>query len=127
MYSAVLFGWPLTTINPMRLTSTPTDSILVASTISMARVSPFSQVGLNLTSSWSSFLGISLFATQRGQFVHDAYRTLAQPRSLHVAHLDAIGTGLTSSSASRRMPPKSRRELKYPTTVMYGSAATPKC
>ena len=64
MYSAVLFGWPLTTINPMRLTSTPTDSILVASTISMARVSPFSQVGLNLTSSWSSFLGISLFATR---------------------------------------------------------------
>jgi hypothetical protein len=34
MYSAVFFGWPVTTISPKRETSTPTWSIEVASTTS---------------------------------------------------------------------------------------------
>lgn len=34
MYSAVFFGWPVTTMSPNRETSTPTCSIDVASTTS---------------------------------------------------------------------------------------------
>ena len=62
--------------------------------MSMARVSPFSPGGLELDLQLVELLGDFLVRNSRGQFVHDAYRTLAQPRSLHVAHLDAIGTGL---------------------------------
>jgi hypothetical protein len=35
MYSAVFFGCPATTITPRRFTSTPTESMLVASTTSI--------------------------------------------------------------------------------------------
>ena len=37
MYSAVALGWPVTTMRPSRLTSTPTEIMFVARSTSMGR------------------------------------------------------------------------------------------
>src|SRR5215831_8962669 len=50
MYSAVVFGWPATTIRPSRCTSTPTETMLVARSTSRGRLERLTEL---LSHQWS--------------------------------------------------------------------------
>ena len=128
MYSAVFFGWPVTTISPSRCTSTPTCSMDVASSTSVgdddrpAAVRP-GQICVAVLPEFvhrrgrverrvegllqlGEALGDPAARHSPGQFVHDRP---SPPR----AHLTAAAAGREmSSSTSRRIPASSRVEVK---------------
>ncbi len=107
MYSAIVFGWPLTSIRPSRGISTPTLSMLVARTTSSEPSVPAGvarRSSICLTSCWDlRDVSSSTAAGSRGT------SPLARARRRRVS--------LTSSCISTSAPPSSRSELKYATNV----------
>lgn len=126
MYSAVVLGCEHTTINPRRVMSTPTEIMFEASTTSTG--SRFLSFTVNERSSraLASFTWSVVFREVSSSQVSWMRRSESfEVVSPALRRSEARSRrARTSSSTIRWLPPSSRSELKYPTSVMYGSAAS---
>ena len=121
MYSLVVFGCPATTIRPSRSMSTPTEIMLDASTTSYVLL-----VGVRPCPAGPSPRLISPVLSRLVSSSGSATSRLREPRRFvrranRHAFVLLCACERTSSSTRRRIPPSSRRALKYPTRVMYAS------
>ena len=110
MYSDVDFGCPATIMRPSLPTSTPTESILVASNTSIGGFGACCPNGGNLHFIRSSTSGISV-----ADFREVSSSTACGSRKFlffNPREPICVRSERTSSSTNRRMPPNSRRELK---------------